>query len=90
MRKKIIATLFAFILVSGGIKAQDFNDYFIDQTLRVDYLFNGNAQQQTISLDELVSLPGWAGRRHSLDSFPLAGNGNIVMKDNQYICKDVS
>lgn len=81
MRKKIIATLFAFILVSGGIKAQDFNDYFIDQTLRVDYLFNGNAQQQTISLDELVSLPGWAGRRHSLDSFPLAGNGNIVMKD---------
>lgn len=32
-------------------------------------------------MDELVSLPQWAGRRHSLDSIPLAGNGDITMQD---------
>ena len=83
MRKKIISALTVLLLISGGMKAQNFDEYFSEKTLRVDYLFNGNAQQQTISLDELVSLPGWAGRRHSLNQFPLAGNGNIVMKDKE-------
>lgn len=83
MRKKIISALTVLLLISGGMKAQNFDEYFSEKTLRVDYLFNGNAQQQTISLDELVSLPGWAGRRYSLNQFPLAGNGNIVMKDKE-------
>lgn len=83
MRKKIISALTVLLLISGGMKAQNFDEYFSEKTLRVDYLFNGNAQQQTISLDELVSLPGWAGRRHSLNQFPLVGNGNIVMKDKE-------
>lgn len=83
MRKKIISALTVLLLISGGMKAQNFDECFSEKTLRVDYLFNGNAQQQTISLDELVSLPGWAGRRHSLNQFPLAGNGNIVMKDKE-------
>lgn len=37
--------------------------------------------KQEISLDELVSLPGWAGRRNFLDKLPLEGNGQITMKD---------
>ena len=60
---------------------KNFDDFFINKTLRVDYLFNGNAQKQEISLDELVSLPGWAGRRNFLDKLPLEGNGQIRMKD---------
>ena len=55
----------------------------MDKTLRVDYLFVGNAERQCISLDELVSLPGWAGRRHSLDRLPLEGNGDLTMTDKE-------
>ncbi|MBR5194013.1 MAG: peptidase M64, partial [Bacteroidaceae bacterium] len=61
--------------------AQNFNDYFEDKTLRTDYIFTGDAQKQEVYLDELSSLPQWAGRRHHLSELPLAGNGQITMKD---------
>lgn len=32
-------------------------------------------------MDELSSLPKWAGRKHHLAELPLAGNGEITMKD---------
>ena len=81
MRKRIMFTLLALLFWWNGAEAQSFDDYFIDKTLRVDYLFNGDASKQVISLDELVSLPGWAGRRHALDRLPLEGNGDITMVD---------
>ena len=72
--------LLACIFLCLGVKAQTFDSYFTDRTLRVDYLFTGNANKQAICLDELSSLPRWAGRRHHLAELPLAGNGQIVMK----------
>ena len=66
----LLVCLFACL----GLNAQSFDRYFTDQTLRVDYLFTGNAEHQAICLDELSVLPRWAGRRHHLDELPLAGN----------------
>lgn len=63
------------------LAAQNFSDYFEDKTLRTDYIFTGDATRQEVCLDELTSLPGWAGRRHHLDELPLAGNGEITMTD---------
>lgn len=53
--------------------AQTFEDYFVDKTLRLDYIFMGNADKQDICLDELSVLPQWAGRRHHLSELPLEG-----------------
>lgn len=61
--------------------AQNFDDYFQDKTLRVDYLFTGDANRQAIYLDELSQLPAWAGRRHNLSELPLEGNGQIIVRD---------
>lgn len=61
--------------------AQNFDDYFTDKTLRIDYLFTGDARHQDICLDELCSLPQWAGRRHHLSELPLEGNGRITVAD---------
>lgn len=66
-----------------GLNAQTFDQYFTDRTLRVDYLFTGNASHQSICVDELSSLPRWAGRRHHLAELPLAGNGQITMRDTK-------
>ena len=52
-----------------------------DKTLRVDYIFSGTDKTQEISLDEMSSFDGWAGRRVNLDKVPVAGNGQICMKD---------
>lgn len=73
--------LFLFIFMCWGGYAQSFTEFFEDKTLRVDYLFTGNAEQQAIYLDELSQLPSWAGRRHRLSELPVEGNGQIVVRD---------
>ncbi len=62
-------------------RAQVFEDYFADKTLRVDYLFVGDADEQAICLDECSALPSWAGRRHRLGELPLQGNGQVILRD---------
>ena len=79
MRKIITLCLYAALHLPA--MAQSFNDYFEDKTLRLDYIFTGDAHKQEVYLDELSSLPGWAGRRHHLSELPLGGNGEILMKD---------
>lgn len=75
-------SLFLLCLVAVlALHAQNFTDYFADKTLRVDYIFTGNAAKQEICLDGLSSLPSWAGRKHHLSELPLQGNGQITMRD---------
>ena len=69
------------IFVALSLHAQVFTDYFTDKSLRIDYIFNGNASKQEICVEELSSLPHWAGRKHHLSELPLQGNGQIIMKD---------
>ena len=78
--KKHILFLLCLIAVAST-RAQVFADHFADKTLRVDYIFNGNASGQAICLDGLSALPTWAGRKHHLAELPLQGNGQIVMRN---------
>lgn len=55
MKQICCIVLFCFAFIGGY--AQNFADYFQDKTLRVDYIFTGNAEQQAIYLDELSQLP---------------------------------
>lgn len=59
----------------------DFDAWFCDATLRLDYVFSGNATTQRIALDELRRSEGWYGRRVNLDQVPLKGQGQIVVRD---------
>lgn len=77
-RNTILILCFLMII---NIHAQEFTDFFKNKTLRVDYIFTGDAKQQSIYLDELSHLPSWAGRRHHLSELPLEGNGQITMTD---------
>ena len=77
--KKHILFLLCLIAVAST-RAQVFADHFADKTLRVDYIFNGNASGQAICLAGLSALPTWAGRKHHLAELPLQGNGQIVMR----------
>lgn len=62
--------------------AQDaFTSYFRDSTLRLDYIFTGNASKAEITPDEAHLLQGWAGRRYHLDSLSLRGNAQLYVHD---------
>lgn len=75
-------TLYLLFLLTSVLNAQNFADHFLNKTLRVDYIFSGDATKQTIFVDELSQLPTWAGRQHRLSELPLKGNGEIVVRDS--------
>lgn len=70
----------ALLLSYFSAQAQNFDDYFEDKTLRLDYTFAGDATRQQIFVDELVSLPRWYGRKQHLAELPLKGNGQITVR----------
>lgn len=61
-------------------QAQDFNQFFADSTLRIDYIFAGDRKHQTLAVDELCLMPRWYGKRQRLDQVPVEGNGQIVVR----------
>ena len=54
--KKILCLMLQ-VLCIGTLSAQNFEKFFEDETLRVDYIFSGNATQQYIFLDGLSQTP---------------------------------
>ena len=81
MRK--INLLLLLLLTGTFAFAQDFQRYFEDATLRIDYNFAGNANQQIIAVDELCRMPRWYGKKHRLSELPLEGNGQITVRDHR-------
>lgn len=79
MKSQRIIIFIAMFLSCAGIHAQDFDRYFCDSTLRIDYIFSGNVSRQTIAVDELNRIPRWYGKRLRLATLPLEGNGQITV-----------
>lgn len=85
MKYKFFQTTLALLLglFTHNAGAQHFDRYFQDRTLRIDYIFAGNAQEQTIALDQLSTSPHWFGKRQHLAEVPMEGNGQIVVRNKQ-------
>ena len=71
-----------FLLISTFAFAQDFQRYFEDATLRLDYNFAGNARHQAIAVDELCRIPHWYGKKQRLNELPVEGNGHITVRQH--------
>ena len=71
----------AMLIGLNSATAQHFDDYFADQTLRIDYTFIGNSQEQHVALREMSKHDNWWGRRVNLDEVPLEGNGDLTLYD---------
>lgn len=78
--------IFIYLVFLCGMQyayAQDFDRYFTDATLRLDYSFAGDANKQDIYLDRLNTMPGWYGKRQHLAELPMEGNGQVVVRDHR-------
>lgn len=88
---KYFIIILSFFLAAGHVTSQNFNEYFVDKTLRLDYMFTGDAKNQAVSLGGLSQLPKWAGRRGNLSDILRQGNGQIIVRDlatNAYIYRE--
>lgn len=77
--------LSGFLVLWCGLTAhaQTFDEWFTDRTLRLDYVFAGDASRQELYVDQLSSMPRWYGRRSRLSELPLAGNGQITLRSHR-------
>lgn len=67
-------------LAAGAASSNPSELLDLSRTLRVDCILSGSATEQEISLAELRSIEGWAGRRVNLDDVPLKGNGQLLLE----------
>lgn len=81
--KSTFFVLFFVVLLPWRMAAHNFDTYFCDSTLRLDYIFAGKVGDVKIYSEELNLLSGWAGRRARLDSLPLQGNGQLEVRDKE-------
>lgn len=79
--KRLFLIQFLLVALCMSNHAQEFTAFFEEKSLRMDYLFTGDATTQEISLDKLSSWKGWAGRKHRLGELPLEGNGQVEVSD---------
>jgi hypothetical protein len=66
------AAIFFIILTAVIMNAQTikFNDYFTDQTMRIDYYHTGDAASEIVTIDQVYRYGTWAGSLNSLpDNF---------------------
>jgi hypothetical protein len=65
--KIIVAFLFPFLLNAQSVS---FNDYFNDQTMRIDYFHIGDAATEIVTIDFVYQYGTWAGSTKNLiDNF---------------------
>jgi hypothetical protein len=64
--KNLLFLLLLMPLVANAQKTIDFDQYFADQTLRIDYFHTGDAKSELYSLDKIYRQGTWAGNPANL------------------------
>ncbi len=77
------ATLCLMSAAAWAAEPVNFDDWFTNKTLRMDYVFSGTSETQSISFTQAYSSEGWAGRRTNLSKPQYRGNGQIKVIDPQ-------
>ncbi|MFO7447788.1 MAG: M64 family metallopeptidase [Ignavibacteriaceae bacterium] len=73
----LLFLIFVPLIVTAGQEI-NFNDYFTDKTLRIDYFHIGDANSEIITIDKVYSYGTWAGSLKNLaDNF---NNGRYYLK----------
>ena len=83
MERTRLTLLALFLCLCSLTWAQDFGKWFEDKTLRIDYIFSGDVNQQHIAVDELSVEPRWYGKKQKLTELPMEGNGQITVRDHR-------
>ncbi|MBK7106774.1 MAG: peptidase M64 [Ignavibacteriae bacterium] len=86
MKKNIF--LFLLILSTTIFSQVNFEEYFLDKQLRLDYFHSGNSEKDYYSFDELIEEPYWSGSKRKL--IDTIGFGNFMffvfeLKSNKLI-----
>ena len=65
-----------------NVKADDFDSYFQNKTLRIDIIHSGSADKESITLFDLKELPFWSASKTNLIDWKDYGNNYIEVYDS--------
>lgn len=71
-----------FLLLPAVVLLSAIMSVAADYTLRLDYIFSGDATHTEISLAKMGRLESWWGRTVNMDNLLLRGNGQIILRDS--------
>ncbi len=80
MKNLIFAAIIilSFAVSTNAQQPVVFNDYFTDNTMRIDFFMTGDAQSESVTLDKIYQQGIWAGNpNHLIDTF---NNGAYYIK----------
>lgn len=77
---KILITLL-ILFTNLAFSQINFDDYFMDKTLRLDYYHTGNSTDDNYSFDELIEEPYWGGSKVNLLNQFDYGKYEFIVKD---------
>lgn len=66
MKKTFLLSLLSLVMGMGIANAQHFDQYFINKTLRINYLHIGNFNEETLEIDHFTAGGTWNGTRSYL------------------------
>lgn len=66
MKKIILTVLLTSASVLYAQQKINFDDYFIDNTMRIDFFMTGNTNQEIITIDQIYQTDKWAGNPNKL------------------------
>jgi len=79
--KRAFVSLIIILFILSALLAQtslNFDDYFVDKTMRIDYFHIGDSKEEWITLDQICEQGIWAGsKRNLIDNFD---NGRYYAK----------
>jgi hypothetical protein len=79
--KKMGLSILSVLVLSFTLSAQlpeDFDRYFVDKTMRIDYFHIGDAKEEIVTIDQVYEQGVWTGSLNNLiDTF---NNGHYYVK----------
>ena len=67
--RRAILYIIVILFIPGALSAQtslNFDDYFVDKTMRLDYFHIGDAKEEWITVDQVYEQGTWAGSQRNL------------------------
>jgi len=80
---RVFISLLLVSIAFQGYGQIDFNQYFTNETMRIDFIFAGDAESEHIYLDEIKKEPFWGGTKLQLISPLDYGEYKIEVFDHQ-------
>lgn len=80
---RLLKTTLSLLFISTALFAQNFSDYFVDKTMRVDFFHTGTNKSEQFAIDQIFVAGPWAGSQKNLITTLNLGEYQVQLYDSK-------